>query len=126
MLYLHKCNILLSKIFIKPGCNFTFTVHTSEDTWICVTERSKVYACLVPIQVICRHTCMQINTLRKLSQLLYISRCYEAKIEESEKAGSCWESNPGHLASAASTLLLSHDDQTTTSPHNPLYVLLHR
>ena len=24
-------------------------------------------------------------------------RCYEAKIEESEKAGSCWESNPGHL-----------------------------
>ena len=23
--------------------------------------------------------------------------CYEAKIEESEKAGSCWESNPGHL-----------------------------
>ena len=25
-------------------------------------------------------------------------RCYEAKTEESEKAGSCWESNPGHLA----------------------------
>ena len=24
-------------------------------------------------------------------------RCYEAKIEESEKAGSCQESNPGHL-----------------------------
>ena len=24
-------------------------------------------------------------------------RCYEAKIEESEKAGSRWESNPGHL-----------------------------
>ena len=24
-------------------------------------------------------------------------RCYEAKIEESEKAGSCRESNPGHL-----------------------------
>ena len=24
-------------------------------------------------------------------------RFYEAKIEESEKAGSCWELNPGHL-----------------------------
>ena len=24
-------------------------------------------------------------------------RCYEAEIEESENAGSCWESNPGHL-----------------------------
>ena len=24
-------------------------------------------------------------------------RCYEAKIEESEKVGSCRESNPGHL-----------------------------
>ena len=23
--------------------------------------------------------------------------CYEAKVEESEKAGSHWESNPGHL-----------------------------
>ena len=27
---------------------------------------------------------------------------FEAKIEESEKAGSCWESNTGHLACAAS------------------------
>ena len=50
-------------------------------------------------------------------------RCYEAKIEESEKAGSRWESNPGHLACAASALPLSYDNQTTTSPHNPLYVL---
>ena len=24
-------------------------------------------------------------------------RCYETKIEESEKAGSCCKSNPGHL-----------------------------
>ena len=24
------------------------------------------------------------------------------KVEESEKAGSCWESNPGHLACVAS------------------------
>ena len=24
-------------------------------------------------------------------------RCYEAKIDESEKGGSCWESNPGHF-----------------------------
>ena len=50
-------------------------------------------------------------------------RCYEAKIEESEKAGSRQESNPGHLACAASALPLSYDNRTTTSPHNPLYVL---
>ena len=31
-------------------------------------------------------------------------RCYEAKIEESEKSGSHRESNPGHLACAASAL----------------------
>ena len=35
-------------------------------------------------------------------------RRYEAKIEESEKAGSHRESNPGHLACAASTLPLSY------------------
>ena len=50
-------------------------------------------------------------------------RCYEAQIEESEKASSHRESNPGHLACAASALPLSYDNRTTTSPHNPLYVL---
>ena len=51
-------------------------------------------------------------------------RCYEAKIEESEKAGSHRESNPGHLwLEPASALPLSHNSRTTTSPHNPLYVL---
>ena len=44
-------------------------------------------------------------------------RCYEAKIEESEKAGSRLELNPGHLACAASALPLSYDNRTTTSPH---------
>ena len=42
-------------------------------------------------------------------------RCFEAKIEESEKAGSLRESNPGHLACAASTLPLSHDNWTITT-----------
>ena len=46
---------------------------------------------------------------------------FEVKIEESEKAGSRQESNPGHLACAASALPLSYDNRTTTSPHNPLY-----
>ena len=50
-------------------------------------------------------------------------RCYEAQIEESEKTGSRRESNPGHLACAASALPLSYDNRTTTSPHNPLYVV---
>ena len=40
-------------------------------------------------------------------------RFYEAKIEESEKAGSQWESNPGHLACVASALPLSYDNRTT-------------
>ena len=44
---------------------------------------------------------------------------YEAKIEESEKAGSRWELNPGHLACAASALPLSYDNWTTANPHNP-------
>ena len=35
---------------------------------------------------------------------------FEVKIEESEKAGSHQESNPGHLACAASTLPLSSDN----------------
>ena len=48
---------------------------------------------------------------------------FEAKIEESEKAGSCRKTNPGHLACAASALPLSHDSRTTTNPHNPLYIL---
>ena len=53
-----------------------------------------------------------------------IKGTYEAKIEGSEKAGSHRESNPlGHLACAASALPLSYDNRTTTSPHNPLYVL---
>ena len=32
-------------------------------------------------------------------------RCYKTKIQESEKAGSCWESNPGHQSWATSTPL---------------------
>ena len=41
---------------------------------------------------------------------------------DSEKASSCRELNPGHLACIASALPLSYDNWTTTSPHNPLYV----
>ena len=48
-------------------------------------------------------------------------KCYEAKIEESEKTGSRRESNSGHLACAASALPLSYGNQTTTSPHNPAH-----
>ena len=45
------------------------------------------------------------------------------KIEESEKASSRRELNPGHLACAASALPLTYDNQTTTSPYKslPLY-----
>ena len=42
---------------------------------------------------------------------------FEPKIEESEKASSHQESNTGHLACS------QYDNQTTMSPHNPLYGL---
>ena len=46
-------------------------------------------------------------------------------MEQVKKAGSPWESNKGLLcmALAASALPQSYDNWTTTSPHNPLYVL---
>ena len=47
----------------------------------------------------------------------------EAKIKESEKAGSHQQLNPGHLACAANALPLSYDNRTTSSPHNPLCIL---
>ena len=46
-------------------------------------------------------------------------KCYEAKIEESEKAGSYQESNPGHFWLE---LPLSYANRTTTSHHNPLSI----
>ena len=42
---------------------------------------------------------------------------FEAKIEESGKASSHRESNPGHLAYAASALPLSYDHRTTAGLH---------
>ena len=52
-------------------------------------------------------------------------RCYKAKIEESEKAGSRRELNPGHRWFEPPVLChaLRHDSRTTTNPNNPLYVL---
>ena len=60
--------------------------------------------------------------VRMLKNSCLTFRCYEVKIEESEKASSHRELNPGHLACAASALPLRHDNWTTTSPHNPLHV----
>jgi len=38
----------------------------------------------------------QLSTPLKQVHTMNEFRCYEAKIEESEKASSYWESNPGH------------------------------
>ena len=57
--------------------------------------------------------------------LLYQTRyrCYEAKIEGSEKGRQPQEVEPRTpLAWAVSALPLSYSNQTTTNPHNPLYV----
>ena len=51
---------------------------------------------------------MYITAQRILPHEIKEVRCYEAKIEESEKAGSRRESNPIHLACAASALPLSY------------------
>ena len=40
---------------------------------------------------------LQIKLLPTTVIVINEFRCYEAKTEESEKAGSHWESNPGHL-----------------------------
>ena len=45
------------------------------------------------------------------------------EIEENEKASSCQELNTGHPTCAPRALPLSYNSQTTTNPHNPLYVL---
>ena len=46
-----------------------------------------------------------------------------ASLWNKENLDSCRESNPGHLACAASALPLSYNNQTTTSSRNLLYVL---
>ena len=68
-----------------------------------------------------------LNYMLRASCLLTLEikecRCYEAKTEESEKASSCQELDPGHLwlEPPCSALPLSHDSWTTTNPHNPLF-----
>ena len=59
------------------------------------------------------HSCTlhMITALRKG----YTKEKFRCFWEESERAGSHWELNPGHLACAASALSLSCDDWTTTS-----------
>ena len=49
----------------------------------------------------------------------------ELRRRESEKSGSHWELNPGHLRlEPPVAVLLSHDSWTTTNPHNHLYALV--
>ena len=71
---------------------------------------------------LCQHTHRQKNKQKKTifgcpSGRHLPFRHSEVKIEKSEKAGSRRESNPGHLAWAASALILSYNDQTTTNLH---------
>ena len=66
------------------------------------------------------------NLLRASCLKLEINefKCYEAKIEESEKGRQLLGVEPRTpLALAASALPLSHDSRTTTNPHNPLCIL---
>ena len=48
---------------------------------------------------------------------------FSREIEKREKAASCLETNPGHLACAFSALLLSYDNQTTmNAPATIIYI----
>ena len=51
-----------------------------------------------------------------------IIRCNLMFETENKNTGSRRESNPGHLACAASILPLSYDNWTATNPHNSLYM----
>ena len=50
----------------------------------------------------------------------------EWKIEGSEKVGSHWELNPGHLVWTTSAVPMSYDNQTTTNTHNSLRICIAR
>ena len=52
--------------------------------YICVTFQIVMKVMFVPTNI---------NILLAINEI----RCYEAKIEDSEKAGNHWELNPGHL-----------------------------
>ena len=71
---------------------------------------------ILSTQVACRHS----SKLLPNSNIIMINefRCYEAKIKESEKAGSHQESNPGDLAWATSTTEPQQSDnhQPPTTP----------
>ena len=56
---------------------------------------------------------MDINSMLSKKEISYREfRCYEVKIEESEKASNHRESKPGHLACTASALPLTYNNQT--------------
>ena len=69
--------------------------------------------------------------VRNLNAELLSSHCnkeirylvMEVKQKKVKRSEVTRESNPGHLACAASALPLSYDNQATTSPHNLVYVL---
>ena len=78
----------------------------------------------IPLLLSCM-SCHQSRSFHVLELLPHVGilkrfRCYEVK--KIEKVSSRRESNPGHLACAASALPLSYDNRTNTSPHNSLYI----
>jgi len=65
---------------------------------------------------------LEIKEFRQIKEF----KCYETKIEESEKAGRHRELIEPRtpLAWATIVLSLSYDSRTTTNPHNPCHILL--
>ena len=105
-LYIHKSKDVTSKIFVllESELNMTlFRTYSVKTKWWTSLLGSDIYS---NPQSILPHAG---------------NKCYEVKIEEREKAGSCRELNPGHLW--LELPVLCHNSRTTTSLHNPLYVL---
>ena len=86
------------------------------------TSKGHLIFILVTIMKKCKQGMNIIAQSRSHDSLMLRTKEMEVKLEESEKASSHQESNPGHLACAASALPLSYDNRTTTSPQNPLHV----
>ena len=90
-----KC-IVMNKIPMKLEKSYNQTYKM--DHTIALEFMITVAPTFALVLEVCRTKNVQVLRASCLTLEINEFRCYEAKIEESEKAGSCRESNPGHLA----------------------------
>ena len=90
VIYMVHVHVSVSRLSASLYDDYMYVDHTHRKPNAC---KLKCDCCLLSFSNFL-HTCtVEANTIR----LIIKFRCYEAKIEESEKAGSRWELNQGHL-----------------------------